>query len=156
MASAALGLTPRWLMLLGAALLLLLPMASAQEPPAMGKARGSRRRAAGSDPGRSPAQRASPPLRSRPPLELRAWRPLPELRRAPRHDTQAQSEPVPWHLLSSRLIRGSTGEHLLSCLYQMLGAATMRSRAKSCKMPDSSPVLFLSGEIGELAGCVKA
>uniref|UniRef100_A0A8C8UAH7 Pituitary tumor-transforming 1 interacting protein n=1 Tax=Peromyscus maniculatus bairdii TaxID=230844 RepID=A0A8C8UAH7_PERMB len=32
MASAALGLTPRWVMLLGAALLLLLPVASAQEP----------------------------------------------------------------------------------------------------------------------------
>lgn len=39
MASAALGPTPRWVMLLGAALLLLLPVASAQEPPGMGKAR---------------------------------------------------------------------------------------------------------------------
>ncbi|GAB1295270.1 Pituitary tumor-transforming gene 1 protein-interacting protein [Apodemus speciosus] len=36
MASAILGLTPRWVMLLGAVLLLLLPGASAQEPPRMG------------------------------------------------------------------------------------------------------------------------
>lgn len=40
MASAALGLTPRWVMLLGAALLLLLSVASAQEPSGVGKARG--------------------------------------------------------------------------------------------------------------------
>ncbi|CAH6789864.1 Pttg1ip [Phodopus roborovskii] len=36
MASAALGLTPRWVMLFGAALLLLLSVASAQEPSGMG------------------------------------------------------------------------------------------------------------------------
>lgn len=42
MASAVLGLTPRWVMFLGAVLLLLLPGASAQEPPGVGKARGPR------------------------------------------------------------------------------------------------------------------
>lgn len=47
MASAILGLTPRWVMLLGAVLLLLLPGASAEEPPGMGKARGPRDGGAG-------------------------------------------------------------------------------------------------------------
>lgn len=37
MASAGLGLTPRWVMLLGAVLLLLLPMASAEETPGVSK-----------------------------------------------------------------------------------------------------------------------
>lgn len=47
MAPAILGLTPRWVMFLGAVLLLLLPGASAQEPPGMGKARGPRGRGGG-------------------------------------------------------------------------------------------------------------
>lgn len=42
MASAVLGLTLRWVMFLSAVLLLLLPGASAQEPPGVGKARGPR------------------------------------------------------------------------------------------------------------------
>lgn len=53
MASAALGLTPRWLMLLSAALLLLLlPAASAQEPSAMSKAWGVSREPGGRRGGR--------------------------------------------------------------------------------------------------------
>lgn len=47
MAPANLGLTPHWVMLLGAVLLLLLSGASAQEPPRVGKARGPRGRGVG-------------------------------------------------------------------------------------------------------------
>lgn len=47
MASALLGLTPRWVMLLGAVLLWLLTGASAQEPPGIGKAHGPRGREGG-------------------------------------------------------------------------------------------------------------
>lgn len=52
MAPANLGLTPHWVMLLGAVLLLLLPGASTQDPPRVGKARGPRGRGGGGRPGR--------------------------------------------------------------------------------------------------------
>lgn len=93
MASAALGLTPRCLMLLSAALLLLLllPAAPAQEPSEMSKAWGVSREPGGRRGGgwvgsrAEPSPRALSPRRSRPPSELRARQPPLELRRALRH-----------------------------------------------------------------------
>lgn len=165
MASAALGLTPRWLMLLSAALLLLLllllPSTSAQQPSAISKARGVSREPGGRGGGRlGRLQGGAQPAgfeswRSRPPSELRARQPSLELRRALRH---GKTGPVGTEASApAQRPAGWASTRRASAFLPVSGAGARHfEELKSCTMPDSSPALFLLGEIGQLAGCAKA